>query len=76
MSVKAVRISSKGQITLPKELREKYRLMRGEEAVILPAEEGVLIKRRKVSLRGFLAGKLDVKGFEDDLKKLRKEWKV
>lgn len=74
MVVKTVRISSKGQITLPKELREKYRLREGDEALVLPAEDGVLIKRKMVSLRGFLAGKLDVEGFEKDIKRLRREW--
>jgi AbrB family looped-hinge helix DNA binding protein len=74
MVVKTVRISSKGQITLPKELREKYQLREGDEALILSAEEGVLIKQKKVSLRGFLAERLDVEGFEKDLKRLRREW--
>jgi len=76
MSVKTARISSKGQITLPKELREKYRLRSGDEALVLPAEEGILIKQRKVSLRGILAGKLDIERFEKDLKNLRKEWRI
>ena len=74
MAVKTVKISSKGQITLPKELRERYRLREGDEALILPSEEGILIKRRRVTLRGFLAGKLDVEGFKKDLRRLRREW--
>ncbi len=76
MTVKAVKISSKGQITLPKELRERYRLREGDEVLILPAEEGILIKRRKASLRGFLSGKLDIEGFKEELKRLRREWRI
>ncbi len=34
--MKTVTISSKGQITLPKELRERYHLLGGEEALIMP----------------------------------------
>ncbi|MFQ6128730.1 MAG: AbrB/MazE/SpoVT family DNA-binding domain-containing protein [Thermoplasmata archaeon] len=69
-----VTISSKGQITLPKILREKYHLTEGEEAIILPAREGILIKHRELSLRGILAGKVQTDRFEEDLRKLRREW--
>lgn len=69
-----VTISSKGQITLPKALREKYHLTEGEEAIVLPARDGILVKHKKLSLRGILAGKIDTEGFEKDLKKLRREW--
>jgi len=71
---KVATISSKGQITLPKQLREKYHLKEGETAVVLDAGEGILIKHGRASLRGLLKGKIDSKGFEEDLKKLRKEW--
>ncbi len=73
---KAATISSKGQITLPKELREKYHLKEGETAVVLDAGEGILIKHGRSSLRGLLKGKIDSKGFEADLRKLRKEWSL
>ncbi len=71
---KSATISSKGQITLPKELREKYHLQEGETATVLDAGEGIRIKHGRASLRGLLKGKIDVKGFEDDLRKLREEW--
>ena len=73
---KGVTISSKGQITLPKELREKYHLKEGEEALIVDAGDGILLKHGRTSPRGILEGKIDSKGFEEDLKKLRKEWTV
>lgn len=71
---KSATISSKGQITLPKALRDKYHLREGETAVVLDAGEGILIKHGRASLRGLLKGKIDSKGFEKDLRKLRKEW--
>jgi len=71
---KTVTISSKGQITLPRELRDKYHLEEGETAVLLDAGDGILVKHGRSALRGFLRGKLDSKGFEEDLRKLRKEW--
>jgi len=67
-------IGSKGQITLPKALREKYHLTEGEKATILPAREGILIKHRELSLRGMLAGKVKTDHFEKDLRNLRREW--
>jgi AbrB family looped-hinge helix DNA binding protein len=73
---KGVTISSKGQITLPKELREKYHLMEGEEALILDAGDGILLKHGRTNLRGIFKGKMDSKGIEEDLRKLRKEWSL
>lgn len=65
------RINSKGQITLPKDLRDRYHLQEGETAILLDAGEGILIKHVRSSLRGILKGRIDVKGFEDDLRNLR-----
>ncbi|MCW6159189.1 MAG: AbrB/MazE/SpoVT family DNA-binding domain-containing protein [Thermoplasmatales archaeon] len=74
--VKKVTISSKGQITLPKVLREKYHLTDGETAVILDSGDGITIKHTQETLRGLLKGKIDANGFERELKKLRKEWMI
>ena len=69
-----VTISSKGQVTLPKELRDKYHLREGERAVILDSGDGILIKHGRVSLRGILKGKIDGDAMVDEIRKLRKEW--
>ena len=74
MNIRSVTVSSKGQITIPKEYREGYNLLEGEEAIMLPTEEGILIKHRTISLRGMLSGKIDLNGFESDVRALRKEW--
>ena len=75
MTSKSV-VGPKGQITIPKELREKYHLHEGEEVILLPGEEGVMIKHPSSTLRGRLRGRIDIKGFESDLKELRKQWKL
>jgi AbrB family looped-hinge helix DNA binding protein len=67
-------VTSKGQITLPKDLRDKYHLKEGEVVVIVDAGEGVLVKHAPHGLRGALKGRLDLEGFERDVRKLRKEW--
>ncbi|MBI5254121.1 MAG: AbrB/MazE/SpoVT family DNA-binding domain-containing protein [Euryarchaeota archaeon] len=76
MISKSAKISSKGQVTLPREIREKYHLKEGEEAMILQTDEGILIKHKRVALRGMLSEKIDIKGFEKELEKLRKEWTI
>jgi AbrB family looped-hinge helix DNA binding protein len=67
-------VSTKGQITLPKPLRDRHHLKAGEIVLILDSEEGIVIRHGRHSLRGMLKGDLDSSGFERDLKKLRREW--
>jgi len=70
------KIGPKGQVTIPKELREKYHLLEGEDVVVVPSAEGVLVKHPTTSLRGRLKGKINTQGLEDELKRLRKQWRV
>lgn len=69
-------IGPKGQITIPKELRERYHMHEGEEVVLVPGDEGVIVRHPSSSLRGRLRGKIDLKGFEKDLQEIRKQWKM
>lgn len=70
------RVGPKGQITIPKELRDKYHFKEGEEVIILASNEGILVKHPKTTLRGILKGKIDVKGMESDIRKLRLKWRL
>ncbi len=74
--VKKCTVSSKGQITLPKDLRKKYHLNEGESVLILDSGEGIFIKHGKETLRGILKGKIDTKELKKDVKNLREEWKM
>ena len=76
MKIHSATVSSKGQITLPKEFREGYHLKEGEEIMMLPTDEGILIKHKKTPLRGMFAGKIDAEGYEKDIKAVRKEWMI
>lgn len=71
---KEATVSSKGQITLPKKLREKYSLKEGETVVLLDSGEGILVKHARTNLRGLLKGKIDARKMEEDIRKIRKEW--
>lgn len=70
-----VKVSSKGQVVIPKPLREFYFINEGDELVAIPLKEGILIKKaieRKVGLRGLLKGlKVDVSECEEILLKAK-----
>ena len=69
-------VGPKGQVTIPKELRERYHLLEGEDVVVLPSEEGVLIKHPPSTLRGRLKGKVNLQGFENEIKRVRGQWRL
>lgn len=57
-----IRVSSKGQIVIPKEVREKYGFKKGSEVIITPLEKNKLLLERSPKLSelfGFL-GKAEV----------------
>jgi len=57
-----VKVSSRGQIVIPKRIREALSADEGDELLLLPTEEGILMKRPTKDvggLRGLLKG-LDV----------------
>jgi AbrB family looped-hinge helix DNA binding protein len=67
-------IGPKGQITIPKELRERYHLLQGEEVVLVAQKEGVLLKHGASIIRGMFSGKLDLEDVEAEVRELRNEW--
>jgi AbrB family looped-hinge helix DNA binding protein len=67
-------VSSKGQITLPKPLRDRHHLRAGELVLILDSDDGIVIRHGRQSLRGMLKGEINGDEFEKDLRKLCKEW--
>lgn len=69
-------VGPKGQVTIPKELREKYHLLEGEDVMVLASAEGVLIKHPPTSLRGRLKGKINLQGLEEEIKQIRKQWRL
>ena len=69
-------VGPKGQVIIPKELREKYHLLEGEDVMIVASAEGVLIKHPPSSLRGRLKGKIVIQGLEEEIKQIRKQWRL
>ncbi len=66
-----VKVSSKGQIVLPKSIREKFGINAGDEVEILDfGSEIVIVPLRKASLRGLV--KFD-KPVKEILREVREE---
>ncbi len=45
--MKTIRVSEKGQIAIPREIREKLKIMQGDELVIIENNEKLLIEKSK-----------------------------
>ena len=73
------KITSKGQVTIPKDLRDRFGLKEGEEVLMVPENEGILLKHRldsMRSLRGLLREEVDLKKASTFIGKVRREWRV
>jgi AbrB family looped-hinge helix DNA binding protein len=69
--MKLVRMSTKGRVTIPRELREELGLKPGDRVVFTKTENGILLQL----LRGTLLdhrGSLEVDG-EQDFERIRRE---
>ncbi|MFX0139743.1 MAG: AbrB/MazE/SpoVT family DNA-binding domain-containing protein [Candidatus Hodarchaeota archaeon] len=79
MNVQSVKISKKGQITIPKELREKYKFKEEDEIILIETNEGILIKPKSnelIKLRGILRQEIDLKKAEEFIIDERKKWRI
>ena len=72
-------ITSKGQLTLPKDLRKRFHLEEGEKVVLIPLEEGIMLKHQLNplrELRGILRREIDVQKASKFIAEARKEWRL
>ena len=73
------KMTSKVQVTIPKDLRDRFGLKEGEEVLMVPANEGILLKHRMDSmrsLRGLMREEVDLKKASTFIGKVRREWRV
>jgi AbrB family looped-hinge helix DNA binding protein len=47
--VKIMKIMERGQVTIPKKLREKYGIYKNTEVDFVPEKDGLLLKKRKAA---------------------------
>ena len=79
MITDTVKVTSKGQITIPKEIREKYNFHEGIRLVLTPTEHGVLLRYATNPLRqlkGLMRREIDLDRAEKFIHNLRKEWRL
>jgi AbrB family looped-hinge helix DNA binding protein len=72
-------VTSKGQITIPKDLRKKYKLEEGAKILLIPLEEGIVLKHRVVELRrmrGMMKKEVNLQKASKFITELRKEWRL
>ena len=79
MEIKYCRLSTKGQLTIPKEFREKLNIHAGDEIILYLKDEGIVVKPKALHfgmLRGLLREEIDIKKAEDFLKSEREKWRL
>lgn len=72
-------MSTKGQVTLPKQFREKINIALGENVDIMLVEDGILIKPKLVNsrmLRGLLRSEIDIDKAESFIREERRKWSL
>ena len=69
-----MRISERGQITIPKALRERFGLNQNVEVEVVPTERGLLIRKRAAAehpvdrIAGILTGDWDVDEYIEEIR--------
>lgn len=70
----AMKISERGQITIPKALRDRFGMHRNVEVDITPTEHGLLIQKRSSAkhpvekVSGILDSEIDVDRYMDEIR--------
>ena len=76
MEVYRSKMTSKGQITIPKSIRDLLHLLKGDEVVLVLTEKGVILKRETASLSGIWKDELTEKEINDGIKEIRSKWRT
>ena len=73
------KITKKGQITIPRKLRNELNLKPGKKVFFVKSEDGVLIKpvvENVRSLRGILKTEITSDEIQNEITNIRKEWSL
>ncbi|MHA1764905.1 MAG: AbrB/MazE/SpoVT family DNA-binding domain-containing protein [Promethearchaeota archaeon] len=73
------KLSSKGQLTLPKKFRDKLNIHPGDEVIVQLKENSITILNPPVHLgmlRGILHEEIDVTKAEEFIQQERKKWRL
>jgi len=79
MEIKYCKISTKGQLTIPKDFREKLKFHEGDEVILYIQDDGIIIKPKIVHLgmlRGLLRDEIVLDKAIDFIQSERKKWRI
>jgi len=79
MEIKYCRISSKGQLTIPKDFRKQLKLHKGDEVIIYIKDEGIIIKPKTKHLgmlRGLLREEITLNKAIEFIQSERQKWRL
>lgn len=72
-----VKVSPKGQVVIPKPLRDKFGIKEGEEVLVEESKKGILVMKREENplkaMVGLFQGKTNNKSSIDLVRDIRKE---
>jgi len=79
MEIKYCKISTKGQLTIPKDFRDKLKLHEGDEVILYIQDDGIIIKPKTAHLgmlRGLLREEITLNKAINFIQSERKKWRV
>jgi len=78
-NIKKTKISTKGQITIPRIFRDKFNVNVGDEGTLVMIDEGILIKpkiARIGTLHGLSKNEIDINRATEFIDNERKKWRL
>ena len=79
MDIKNSKISTKGQLTIPKEFRDKLNLHSGDEVILYIKDDRIIVKSKVAHLgmlRGLLRKEIDIDKAHEFIQSERKKWRT
>jgi len=79
MEIKKCKISTKGQLTIPKDIREKLKIHEGDEVILYIQDDGIIIKPKTAHLgmlRGLLREEIALNKAIDFIQSERNKWRI
>lgn len=79
MEIKYCKISTKGQLTIPKHFREKLKLHEGDEVIVYVQGDEIIIKPKTAHLgmlRGLLREDITLSKAIEFIQDERKKWRI
>ena len=78
-AIHKTKVSTKGQITIPKVFRDKLKVNVGDKVTLIMTDDGIVIKpeiARLGTLRGLLKDEIDIKRASEFIDNERKKWRL